>query len=61
MGSGRVLYRYPTRTLPVTIFSLILASGPYPRPYEGQYSVIYEVSQTGSKNGSRMGPRMAPE
>ena len=42
---GRVLYRYPSPSLPGPIFSHILASRPYPRPYEGLFSIFYEVPQ----------------
>ena len=39
------LYRVLPGTHPGPIFSLNLASGPYPRPYEGQFSGNDEVSQ----------------
>ena len=43
------LYRYPTRPVPRTHISHILALRPYPRPNEGYFMVSDEVSQIGSQ------------
>ena len=36
-GAGRVLYRYPTSTIPGPVFSIFLRLRPYPRPNEANF------------------------
>ena len=43
--AGRAIPVYYPATLPVPIFSHILASKPYPGPNEGNSRLFYEVSQ----------------
>ena len=64
VGTGRVLYRVLTTGPRMTIFSHILALGPYLRPNEGYSRYFHEVSEIGSRIDSELTqnrPRINPE